>query len=73
MAYKNIGTFLVKVTLKAIAKLDEADVDECMRIAENVAAWYSAGMIDEVQLQILMDALPVDFEMPEEEPESEEA
>ena len=67
MAYKNIGTFLVKVTLKAIAKLDEADVDECMRIAENVAAWYNAGTINDAQLQILLDALPIDTGLPEED------
>lgn len=75
MAYKNLGTFLVKVTLKAIAKLDEADVDECMRIAENVLAWANAGTITSEQVDILLAALPVDIEFeeePEEEPESSE-
>lgn len=75
MAYKNLGTFLVKVTLKAIAKLDEADVDECMRIAENVLAWANAGTITSEQVDILLAALPVDIEFeeePEEEPEPNE-
>ena len=75
MAYKNLGTFLVKVTLKAISKLDEADVDECMRIAENVLAWANAGTITSEQVDILLAALPVDIEFeeePEEEPEPNE-
>lgn len=67
MAYKNLGTFLVKVTLKAISKLDEADVDECMRIAENVLAWANAGTITSEQVDILLAALPVGFEFEEEE------
>ena len=71
MAYKNLGTFLTKVTLKAIAKLDEADVDECMRIAENVMAWYNAGTITDAQLAILIEALPVDVEADEEATEGE--
>ena len=72
MAYKNLGTFLVKVTLKAIAKLDEADVDECMRIAENVFAWANAGTITAAQLDVLLDALPIELEFDEEEPEEPE-
>jgi hypothetical protein len=73
MAYKNLGTFLVKVTLKAISKLDEADVDECMRIAENVFAWANAGTITSEQLDILLEALPIGLEFEEEEePEPEE-
>ena len=67
MAYKNLGTFLVKVTLKAISKLDEADVDECMRIAENVLAWANAGTITSEQVDILLAALPVGFDLEEEE------
>jgi len=62
MAYKNLGAFLTKVTLKAISKLDQADVDECMRIAENVTAWANAGTITSEQLDLLLAALPVDFE-----------
>ena len=73
MAYKNLGTFLVKVTLKAISKLDEADVDECMRIAENVLAWANAGTITSEQVDILLAALPVGFDLEEdEEPEQAE-
>jgi ribosomal protein L12E/L44/L45/RPP1/RPP2 len=67
MAYKNLGTFLTKVTLKAIAKLDDADVDECMRIAENVMAWASAGTITSEQLDELLAALPVEIDEPESE------
>lgn len=70
MAYKNLGTFLTKVTLKAIAKLDEADVDECMRIAENVVAWANAGTITSEQLDMLLAALPVDVSL--EEPDASE-
>lgn len=70
MAYKNLGTFLTKVTLKAIAKLDEADVDECMRIAENVMAWANAGTITSEQLDMLLAALPVDVSL--EEPDASE-
>lgn len=66
MAYKNLGTFLTKVTLKAIEKLDEADVDECMRIAENVLAWANAGTITSEQLDILLAALPIELESEEE-------
>lgn len=73
MAYKNLGTFLVKVTLKAISKLDEADVDECMRIAENVLAWANAGTITSEQVDILLAALPVGIDLEEdEEPEQAE-
>lgn len=68
MAYKNLGTFLTKVTLKAISKLDQADVDECMRIAENVTAWANAGTITSEQLDLLLAALPVNFEEESEEP-----
>ena len=70
MAYKNLGTFLTKVTLKAIAKLDEADADECMRIAENVMAWANAGTITSEQLDMLLAALPVDVSL--EEPDASE-
>lgn len=59
MAYKNLGAFLTKVTLKAISKLDQADVDECMRIAENVNAWANAGTITSEQLDLLLAALPM--------------
>lgn len=62
MAYKNLGTFLTKVTLKAISKLDQADVDECMRIAENVTAWAGAGVVTSEQLDLLLAALPVEIE-----------
>lgn len=68
MAYKNLGAFLTKVTLKAISKLDQADVDECMRIAENVTAWANAGTITSEQLDLLLAALPVNFEEEAEEP-----
>ena len=71
MAYRGLGTFLTKVTLKAISKLDEADVDECMRIAENVFAWANDGTITEAQLELLLAALPVEVEMPVEEPAGE--
>ena len=72
MAYKNLGAFLTKVTLKAISKLDQADVDECMRIAENVTAWANAGTITSEQLDLLLAALPVSFEEEaEEEPDLE--
>lgn len=73
MAYKNLGAFLTKVTLKAISKLDQADVDECMRIAENVVAWANAGTITSEQLDELLAALPVDMavEEPEAEPDVE--
>lgn len=67
MAYKNLGAFLTKVTLKAISKLDQADVDECMRIAENVTAWANAGTITSEQLDLLLAALPVSFEEEAEE------
>lgn len=72
MAYKNLGAFLTKVTLKAIAKLDEADVDECMRIAENVMAWANAGTITSEQLDELLAALPVEAVAEEAEPEQED-
>ena len=72
MAYRGIGDFLTRVTLKAISKLDEADVTECMRIAENVNAWYSAGTINDDQLAQLLAALPVEVEPPAEETETSE-
>ena len=62
MAYRGIGDFLTRVTLRAIAKLDEADVTECMRIAENVLAWYNAGTITDAQLELLLAALPVEVD-----------
>lgn len=72
MAYKGIGEFVTRVTLRAIAKLDAADVDECMRIAENVNAWYSAGTINDEQLERLLNALPVEVSEDENsEPENE--
>lgn len=72
MAYRGIGDFLTRVTLRAIARLDEADVDECMRIAENVNAWYNAGTINDEQLERLLNALPVDVSEGETpEPENE--
>lgn len=67
MAYKNLGTFLTKVTLKAISKLDDADIDECMRIAENVVAWANAGVITDEQLEALLEALPVEVDIPDGE------
>ncbi len=63
MAYRGLGDFLTKVTLKAISKLDEADVAECMRIAENVNAWYNAGTINDYQLETLIEALPISIEV----------
>lgn len=71
MAYKNLGAFLTKITLKAISKLEQADVDECMRIAENVTAWANAGTITSEQLDLLLAALPVFEEEPEPTPEAE--
>lgn len=70
MAYRGIGEFVTRVTLRAIAKLDAADVDECMRIAENVNAWYNAGTINDEQLERLLNALPV--EVSEDENEASE-
>jgi len=70
--YKGIGEFVTRVTLRAISKLDAADVDECMRIAENVNAWYSAGTINDEQLERLLNALPVEVsEAENSEPENE--
>lgn len=72
MAYRGIGEFVTRVTLRAIAKLDAADVDECMRIAENVNAWYNAGTINDEQLERLLNALPVEVSEGETpEPENE--
>lgn len=67
MPYRGIGEFVTRVTLRAIAKLDAADVDECMRIAENVNAWYNAGTINDEQLERLLNALPVEVSEPENE------
>ena len=73
MAYRGLGEFLTKVTLKAIAKLDEADVDECMRIAENVFAWANDGTLTSAQVDILLAALPIELDAaePEDEPDPE--
>lgn len=65
MAYKNLGTFLTKVTLKAISKLDESSSDECMRIATNVYTWASSEVITEKQVDELISALPVQEEFSE--------
>ncbi|MBQ9002180.1 MAG: hypothetical protein IJ087_10035 [Eggerthellaceae bacterium] len=69
MAYKNLGTFLTKVTLKAIEKLDEADVDEHMRIAENVTAWVAAKKVAPNHAQMIFDAIHWTGPIPEPEPE----
>ena len=66
MAYRNLGTFLTKVTLKAISKLDGASAEECMRIAQNVNAWAEGGTITEAQLDELVAALPVEAESVED-------
>ena len=67
--YRNLGTFLTKVTLKAISKLDGASAEECMRIANNVNAWAESGTITESQLDELVAALPVEAESVEEMPD----
>ena len=58
MAYTNLGAFLTQVTLTAIGKLENASVDECMRIATNVESWATAGSITEEQVDMLAAALP---------------
>lgn len=69
MAYTNLGTFLTRVTIKAIEKLEDASADECMRIAANVNSWAAAGTITDDQVAQLAEALPGDFiEQPAQQP-----
>lgn len=63
----SLGKFLTKITVKAISKIEDADVNELMRIAENVTAWASSNIIDSNQLDRIANALPsgiVDFAEP---------
>jgi len=69
MAYDGLSAFLTRATLRAISKLDEADVDEHMRIAENVSAWVKAKMMAPNHAQMIFDALHWTGPIPEPEPE----
>jgi len=69
MAYEGLSAFLTRVTLKAISKLDEADVDEHMRIAENVKAWVSAKTMEVNHAEMIFAAMDWPEPIPEPEPE----
>lgn len=56
--YTNLGAFLTKITVKAVAKIDEGSADSIMRIAENVTAWATANIITSEQVDEIAAALP---------------
>lgn len=70
MSYEGLSKFLVRATLREIARMEKDDSGAgYMRIAENVRTWVESGRISSNQAQLIYDALDWKEDIPEYEPE----
>ena len=70
MAYAGLDKFLVRATLREIARLDKDDSGVgYMRIVENVRSFVETKAISPNQAQLIFDALDWEEDIPDYEPE----
>lgn len=65
MANPHMAAFLYQACTAAIAKIGEADADEVMRVAANVAAFREHGLLSDAQVDGLAEGLGVEVEVPD--------